>query len=208
MKNTFLFIKEMWRDFHHTGAIAPSSPSLARAITRSLSKKKSPTTVLEVGAGTGVFTREIINLLTAGDTLDVYEINPTFIPALEKILDPKPGNGHPGIRTNLHATDILKLDKIGCYDFIVSGLPLNNFDADTVHAILDVLMQSLKPGGTLCYFEYMFLRRIKCVAAGPAERTRLKSVTSVLERFLEKHQTERIGVWLNLPPAYVRVIRK
>ncbi len=42
--------------------------------------------------------------------------------------------------------------------FIVSGLPFNNFSPAFVEQVLDALFNLLAPGGTLSYFEYMYVR--------------------------------------------------
>ena len=51
---TRVFLKGARRDFRHTGAIAPSSRFLARAITSAIDPAAAPLRVMEAGAGTGV----------------------------------------------------------------------------------------------------------------------------------------------------------
>src|SRR6266576_2102252 len=43
----------------------------------------------------------------------------------------------------------------GVYDYIVSGLPLNNFPVSQVRKIFRAYNRLLKPGGTLTYYEYV-----------------------------------------------------
>src|SRR5579863_4677596 len=57
------FIKQSFKAFHTTGAIAPSSPFAAKAMVRSLPRRAEDIPddfkVLEVGAGTGPFSAVI-----------------------------------------------------------------------------------------------------------------------------------------------------
>lgn len=160
-----------------------------------------PLAVLEVGAGTGVFTRAILRQLGPSDRFDVYEINPAFQAFLESEL------GQARAQARLHMGDIMQLAPEVRYDFIISGLPLNNFPAAAVRAILTLLMEHLERGGTLSYFEYPFLRTLKYpFVRNAAERQRLKAVGAVVEHFLRQHSSRAQTVALNLPPAVARHI--
>ena len=49
------FLREAIRDFRTTGAVLPSSPVLARVMTRSFAAAPSPRRILEVGEGVGAW---------------------------------------------------------------------------------------------------------------------------------------------------------
>src|SRR5690348_14937458 len=73
------------RRFETTGAVAPSSRFLARALSRPLRAcRERAVRVLEVGPGTGAVTREIVRHIKPGDTLDLVEINENFADLLRK----------------------------------------------------------------------------------------------------------------------------
>ena len=61
-----LFLKEFRRTFHTTGALFPSSPGLARALSRYVQRDDeavhSPRRILEVGPGTGAVTLHSLRL--------------------------------------------------------------------------------------------------------------------------------------------------
>lgn len=195
------FFAQFRERFHDTGAIAPSSSALAAAMTGPLRQGAGPgTRVLEVGAGTGVFTRAIVALLAPGDRLDVYEINPAFGPFLSECLSA----ARPGVECNLEIANLLRQPPAPGYDFIVSGLPLNNFAPEEVETILDLYMELLRPGGVLSYFEYIALRGLKQMVVGGEERRRLSGVAAVADRFLRSHPSRAVPVALNLPPAWAR----
>jgi len=206
-----LFFAQFRQHFVLTGAIAPSGPALAQAITAPLAQAgrgsaRAPVRVLEVGAGTGVFTAAILRRLAPGDQLDVYEINPNFQACLEARLA---ANALPGVNCRLHLTTIGDLEAAQPFDFIISALPLNNFPAAEVEAILTLLMGQLRPGGTLSYFEYSFVRELKrMLVTNAAERARLRAVGDVVHRFLGQHSGWQAAVPLNLPPAVAHHILK
>lgn len=204
-----VFFSQFRENFLLTGALAPSGASLARAITAPLAASgPGPRVVLEVGAGTGVFTSAILDRLRSGDRLDIYEINPVFQPWLEARTS-HAGVADRGIVCHLHLAAIETLPPEPAYDYIVSGLPLNNFPPGQVQAILDLLIARLRPGGALSYFEYVGLRRLKQqLVADAAERARLRAVGAVVERFLATHASRQVAVWWNLPPAWARYVSR
>lgn len=197
-----LFYTQFREHFAATGAIAPSGAPLAHAITAPLAEAApGRLRVLEVGAGTGVFTTAILERLHPGDTLDVYEINPAFETALRARLVAARA-AERGLACHLHIAAIAALPPGAEYDYIISGLPLNNFAAADVEAILAQFMRHLRPGGVLSYFEYPYLRDLKRVLVpGRAERERLRAVGDVVETFLRRHHCRKAAVPFNLPPA-------
>lgn len=205
--NTYrLFYGQFRTHFLATGAIAPSGGALAAEMTAPLAKARGrrPLRVLEVGAGTGVFTRAILRHLGAGDSLDVCEINPAFQPVLEARLE-QARVEERGIVCNIHFGDICAWEPRPDFDFIISGLPLNNFSPDLVARILSLLGGMLLPGGVLSYFEYLYVRTVKAAfVRNETERARLRAVGSVVEHFLHSHTSRAVPVALNFPPAMAR----
>jgi len=198
---TRLFLRQARRDFLHTGAIAPSSRFLARAITSMIGSQRHPMDVLEAGAGTGALTGEILKRLPGGSRFDIYEINPIFSSHLEKRF----GGAD---RVTVINRKVQEIPEISHYDAIVSGLPLNNFEPALVKEILGRLFDALKPGGVLSYFEYLLIREIKSLTTGRVERRRLRKVGRVTGGFLERYEFRRDAVLLNIPPAVVHHLRK
>lgn len=202
---TRLFLRQAKEDFLHTGAIAPSSRFLARAVTWSMRSHSNggghhPLHVLEAGAGTGAVTREIVRCMPAGSKLDIYEINPNFSKHLERRF----ASG----AVSVHNKRVEDVGTVPRFDTIVSGLPLNNFTPSDVKNILEILFAALKPGGTLAWFEYLFIRELKSLATGSRERRRLRKVGRVTAGYLRRYAIRREAVFMNLPPALVHTLRK
>ncbi len=204
--HTRLFLTQARLNFLHTGAIAPSSRFLARAMSATLdssSRGGGPLTVLEAGAGTGALTVEIVRRLPPGSHLDIYEVNPTFAQHLDRTFR---SNGRVEVR--VVNEPVQAVPDSARYDAIISGLPLNNFKPAIVKAILKRLFATLRPGGSLSYFEYLLIRELKSLATGPRERRRLRRVGRVTGSYLEKYEFRREAVFLNIPPAVVHHLRK
>lgn len=172
-----------------------------------LGRNSTPIKVLEVGAGTGSFTREIYRHLQAGDELDVYELNPKFSSHLDSLLQELPQKKN-GIRCRLFNSDIRALPGEQQYDYIISGLPFNNFDSRTVGEILGIYIDRLTQKGILSYFEYPVLPRIKMQFLPPAQRHEAMNTRKTVRAFAENYQFNSTQVWWNLPPATARHCRK
>ena len=203
-----VFLSQVLSNFGTVGAIAPSSPLLAEAIVHPLrNRPERPISVLEAGAGTGVFTSRILKSLGPGDQLDVYESNPRFCRYLSRFLRNQDLQAR-GVRCNLHNADVRQLEQARPYDFIVCGLPFNSFDVQTVDEILEILMSHLAATGVFAYFEYSLSPGVRSRFLKAADRDRLRKVNSRIGRFVRKHQFACRQVWWNLPPAKARFCRK
>jgi phospholipid N-methyltransferase len=166
------------------GAIVPSGPILAKAITAEITPSTGP--VLELGPGTGVFTKALLARGVAADDLTLLEYDPKLASLLSKRF--------PDIRvvsacaTKLESLDLFD-DGVGA---IISGLPLLSMPQNTIHQILDGAFSQLRDGGAL----YQFTYRPLC----PVPRKVMKELglKSICTSFSMR----------NLPPAWVFAIRK
>src|SRR5947209_20633881 len=78
------FFRQYRQRFQTTGAVAPSSRFLARALAKPLERHQGACRVLEVGPGTGAVTRRIVRLLKPADRFDLVELNETFVDVLNR----------------------------------------------------------------------------------------------------------------------------
>lgn len=161
-------------------AITPSGPALAALITSEIDLRHAP--VLELGAGTGVFTRARIARGLAPEDLALVELDDTFADLL---------------RARFPAAQVLQMSaarlrglplfggrKAGA---AISGLGLLSMSPRTVMAILSGTFAHLRPGAAL----YQFTYGPRCPVPRP-----------VLDRL--GLEARRIGGTLrNLPPASV-----
>jgi len=202
------FLRQALADFQHTGSVWPSSRKLAGAMTKTLREAHGPRKILEVGPGTGPFTRVILRTLRPGDVFHIVEINPEFCTHLRKnLLDPF-SEDNPDISVVLHQGPIEDVPLDGPYDHIVCGLPFNNFPPELVRSIFRRMMSLLKVDGDLAYFEYAAVRMIKSPVVGRSGRLRLKRIDAHARSMQRQHAGTRELIMANFPPAVaVRLIR-
>jgi phospholipid N-methyltransferase len=201
------FFREFRRQFRTTGAILPSSRFLARALVYQLRQPRVASRILEVGPGTGSVTRAIARHMLPDDRLDAVEINDRFVAHLERRIGEDRAFAHCREQVQIIHAGVEELLGESVYDYIVSGLPLNNFSVRQVRNIFASFSRLLKPGGVMTFYEYQFVRLFKSPFVGRTERRRLGGVRRVMGRYVRDFQVRRERVFINVPPAMVRHLR-
>jgi phospholipid N-methyltransferase len=202
------FLRQYRRRFETTGAVAPSSRFLARALTGPLARHSGPARVLEVGPGTGAVTRRIVRLIKPDDRLDLVELNESFVAVLRRRFAEEPPFRRVAERAAVHQCPIQEFRSELPYDYIICGLPFNNFPPALVREIFDVFFRLLAPGGVLSYFEYMYMRPLRKAVSNSDGRQRLSELEGVLQGYLASHRIRRDWVFVNIPPAWVQHLRQ
>jgi len=205
-----IFWREFRRAFHTTGAVLPSGRALSRALAHYIREGElglGPRRILEVGPGTGAVTKHIVAAMRPDDRLLLVERNEQFVECLRKRLADEPLFHQAADRVTLHHAGIEELAEDQAYDVIVSGLPLNNFSVELVRQILTKLRRLLAPGGTLSFFEYIAIRRVKSLVSGRAQRERLRGIGAAYDELVAPAEIRRDHVLANVPPAYVHHVR-
>ena len=86
-----IFFREFLHNFHTTGAILPSGRSLSAALTRFVREPSAAARrILEVGPGTGAVTRRIVAGMGPRDSLDLVELNDSFVERLRHRFESEP----------------------------------------------------------------------------------------------------------------------
>lgn len=207
-----VFLKEFRRTFQSTGAVMPSGARLSRALAHFVREGQAVNgggerRILEVGPGTGAVTAHIVKALRPGDRLDLVERNEEFVARLRERLQRDPSLTPHAERITLHHAGVEELSEAAPFDVIVSGLPLNNFPVSLVEMLVDKLRRLVAPGGTLSFFEYIAIRRVKAFVSPRADRERLRAIATLLDRFLAEYEIRRDKVLVNVPPAWVHHVR-
>lgn len=164
-------------------SIVPSSPRLALAITQEISSTTGP--VLELGPGTGVFTRALLARGVAEKDLVLVEKGREFLPGLsQQFPDAK--------LLSIDAASLRQVAplKVGA---VVSGLPLLSMSPRKVSAIVRGSFWQMRPGGVFYQFTY-----------GPS-----CPVPGRILDMLGLEATRISTTYANLPPASVyRITRR
>lgn len=202
------FISEVKGSFHTIGALAPSSRWVARALAKDFARHANspgagPVRILEVGAGTGPATAEIVKAMRPGDTLDTVELNERFAEVLAGRFMNEKDFIRVATQCRILAIDFQELPIDTPYDFVVCGLPFNNFSPGLVRALFRKMHQAVASHGTLSFFEYYAIRRMKAVVSKRSERQRLTRVATVLRHYLKQYEFSRDMILLNLVPTVV-----
>jgi phosphatidylethanolamine/phosphatidyl-N-methylethanolamine N-methyltransferase len=201
------FFRQFRQRYDTTGSVLPSSRVLARALTRPMRQHAGPRRVLEVGPGTGAVTREIVRQLRPDDRLDIVEINADFVDLLRRRFDEEPAFRRRRHQTRVIHSPIQDVDGQAAYDFMISGIPLNNFAPPLVEEIFESYRRLLRLAGTLSFFEYVAIRDLKRPLVAPAERARLGALAVVLADKIRRYQVGAEVVVFNVPPAIARHFR-
>ncbi|HIO52612.1 MAG TPA: methyltransferase domain-containing protein [Phycisphaerales bacterium] len=201
------FFTQAFKNYRSTGALAPSSRFLARTIVQSI-PEHSPKRMLEVGCGTGAFTKEILNTLRDGDSFHIVELNPEFCKTVEATVLKKFREGHPDIEVIMHNAPIEEANLEGKFDAIICGLPFNNFPVEFVQHLFQVMLSFLKKDCELAYFEYLGMRGFKSIFGFPRVRRGTKIRTTDIDTRYEKQAGSQQIVWRNFPSCRVVRLKK
>lgn len=208
LRERFVFLREFGGKFETTGSILPSSRFLARAITRYLSDRgDQPIRVLECGPGTGAFTDQIVRHLRPGDHFDLVELNESFVDVLKNRFATEPHWQAVSDSSAIHQQLLQDFDDSQPYDFILSGLPHVNFPPEVVDTIFQSYFKLLKPGGTLSYFEYAYIRPLRTALTLGKTRKKVIGVNAIVTQHLNNHRIRRDQVLVNFPPAWAQHLR-
>ena len=208
LRDQLLFFRQFRERFETTGAVLPSSRFLARAMTRPLAKCAGPRRILEVGPGTGAVTGHIVREVRPDDHFDLVEINEQFAGLLKDRFASDPKYQPAAAMSQVHTCPLQDFPSTEPYDFIVSGLPFNNFPSELVESLVDHCLGLLKPGGTFSLFEYMFIRPIRVSVTRGAEKQRLAAIEHIMQTRFQSQRVRRDWVFVNVPPAWVQHLRR
>ena len=175
------FLRSFLAHPREVGAILPTSQRTVRTML-ALAPLPEARCVVELGAGTGPYTGEILRRLGPQARLLAFEIDPELARGLaERLPDPR-------LRVVADSAANLEAHLDGARpDVIVSALPFTSLPATVRREVLDVARRVLAPGGVMLVLQYsLFAQR------------ELERTFGAVERRLSP---------LNVPPAVLFVCR-
>lgn len=182
MSDLALFRRRLLKNPRQVSAIAPSSRTLARAMTLGLGPNSGP--VVEFGPGTGRFTEAILARGVPPENLTLFELDEEFVDHLRKKF--------PGVTVHQRpAQEAARLVPVGV-NTVISGLPLLSMPPDVRQGIVAAAFAILAPRGHYVQFTY-----------GSRPPLPPETIESLNLKVNKGHK-----VWANLPPATVYRFRR
>lgn len=199
------FFKGIFRNPLQVGAFSPCSRFVAKEITKYVAQTPSDKTIriLEVGAGSGVFTTELESLLAkrTGDYhVDVIEIDPHYCDILTKRFA---SNEH----FSIHCVDVSTFGPDTAYDFIISSVPFNTMDNEIIRRILDSYKKLITSGGVISYVEHLWLPELKGYFLRGADKAVYTQRRDLINSFKDTYVFETTRVYANITPLNVYHLR-
>ena len=146
-RDACVFFRSWVRDPLCAGAIAPSSRRLADLITAEITPASAP--IIELGPGTGVFTRALVARGIPEDRLALVECDSN----LAHLLQLKFPVARVLCLDAARLSNVCPFDS-ECAGAVISGLPLLSMSLRKVIAILDASFRHMRPGATFYQFTY------------------------------------------------------
>src|SRR5215210_2832771 len=142
MGDLWLVLRKFASNARTVATIAPSSRALSRATVRGIDWSKT-NVVVELGAGTGPITEELVRAAPPAVRVVVNEFLPEFCDALrQKFPDLDIADGDAK-----RLAEMLADRGIGQAGYVLSGLPLTHFTPADRDAVIDQVGQVLTPDG-------------------------------------------------------------
>ena len=183
ISDRFTFLKSFGDGPRITGAIAPSGVALSRLMASYVDSNEDEP-VLELGPGTGVVTKALIERGVAPEKIVAIEFNSEFC---ELLRDRFTGVSIiRGDAYDLAAT--LPADNSGPFSAVISSLPLLMRPLEVRQALIEEALERMAPGAPFVQFSYSLFPPVKPIAG--------------------RFTVERSN-WIirNLPPARVWIYR-
>jgi phosphatidylethanolamine/phosphatidyl-N-methylethanolamine N-methyltransferase len=151
MSDLALFRRRLLKNPRQVSAIAPSSRTLARAMTLGLGPKSGP--VVEFGPGTGRFTEAVLARGVPPENVTLFELDEEFVAYLRQKF--------PGVTVHqLPAQAAARLVPPGV-GTVISGLPLLSMPPEVREGIVAAAFAILAPRGRYVQFTYGRARRCR-----------------------------------------------
>ena len=171
-------------------------------------------TVLDIWAAGGWYT-EVLSIAVGPDG-KVYSQNPQAVlnfsdGRYEKLLTERLANGR---LANVERVDAAVIDldiPPASVDFAFSALNFhdvyNRQGKEAAGEFLAGVFNLLKPGGTLSYFEYAYIRPLRTKLTLGKTRQKINGVNAIVTEHLANHRIHRDNVLVNFPPAWAQHLR-
>ena len=156
---TIQFVKESLKSIKEVGTIFPSSKFVVEKMVAPINFGEK-LTILELGSGHGVITKQLLEKMSSDSQLICFETNKKFYQELKKINDMKMILINESAEQMKSYLNEFKIDKV---DYIVSSVPLVTLPKEITNKILSTSTEILGNEGKLIQLQYSKLsdKRLK-----------------------------------------------
>ena len=202
------FVRAFFTEFKTTGTFFPSSKWAARELARPLTEanRESPRTpkkILEIGAGTGSVTREIVKELEDGDYLAVCELNSRLMEELQRRLQEMPEYQKRKDQIEFFEGPVQEVPEDKQFDILICALPFLNFEVELIDEIFNKLLRLSTEETVMTYFEYIGLRKLGKAVSPKKRKERIKKIESYMSEKYSPRLLNRERVWFNMLPINI-----
>lgn len=176
IKEKLLFVRKFAAAPRTVGSVTPSSPHLVSSMFQNIDWTKTEV-IAELGAGTGVMTKEILKRKSPQSRFFAFEIEKELRVRLKRDLKIKIYDDAARL------PQVLEAAHINSADLIISGLPFAVLPHSVTESVMGAVWRTLAENGTFVAFQYSY------------------HMKSSFERMFENVST-RVVV-MNIPPAVV-----
>lgn len=145
------FLRQFLRNPRELGSITPSSRFLTRAIVEEIDFPRARR-IVELGPGTGVFTREVLRHLDPGGALVALDTSADFVALLRRELpDPR----LVAVQASAEQIGSQVTDRgWDAADVVISGIPYTLLPRSVTDGIVRASWRALAPGGLFLAYQY------------------------------------------------------
>ena len=181
MHNTGIFIWNFLRNPQRNASLIPSSRHASKAMFHGIALEKQ-SYIVELGPGTGCFTRELYANVSSDCKVLIIELNPAYIQHLRE----KYGDRFEIIQGSAADMDALIQERDWPrVDLIVSGLPFT-LPAGVMQAVMNALQKHTESGTVYRWFTYF---------------------PGMMKRHYKRFAFRRVqSVFLNFPPMWIYTV--
>lgn len=177
---TFAYLKSFFKD-KDVASVTPTSKACVRHVCRPINFEED-ITIVEYGAGSGVFSRYLLQNMSSDSRLYLFETNEILFDKLKQITDPRVSLFNQSVE---YVNRLLPSELIGKANYIISGIPFSFLDEDTKNSILEQSYRLLGDRGKFLAYQ----------TSGHLKET-------LLGKFGKGHVTTE-WEWRNIPPMTV-----
>lgn len=144
------FIKESLKNIKKVGTVFPSSKHVVEKMVAPINFEEK-LIILELGSGSGVITKRLLEKMSYNSKLLCFETNKKFYQELKKINDNKMILINQSAEKMKEYLDKYEIEKV---DYIVSSVPLLTLPKEVTNKILSISVEILGESGQLIQLQY------------------------------------------------------